>query len=224
MASGEENKNDHEMYFEWWLKELVKQKLVIDFEYEPKQFKIFDPLAFFYKHSYKTKPHITKDITIFEPIVYTPDYRVVFDARMLNKLFCLVDYDKSYIVDDPELETGNVYQNTIFFATTQKSIVNILEKGYYELWFDVKPPAQVLQKNTKINTRDFRFTQRVMLFEHNIFVNKVVPIGSKTCIYNKTFTPDRYLFTDGGTQPRKTPKWLLYRKPMEYYLSKGIQI
>ena len=43
-----------------------------------------------------------------------------------------------------------------------------------------------------------------MLFQkENLLMNKVVPIGSKTSLYNKTFMPKRYRYTDGGTQLRK---------------------
>jgi hypothetical protein len=47
-----------------------------------------------------------------------------------------------------------------------------------------------------------------MLMEQFIYVQKMVPIpmagsGITIAMFTKTFTPKRYLFTDGGGKPRK---------------------
>jgi len=44
-----------------------------------------------------------------------------------------------------------------------------------------------------------------------LYINKAIPknqgkFGVNTCLFAKTFTPNRYKFTDGGTQLRKI-KW-----------------
>ena len=43
-----------------------------------------------------------------------------------------------------------------------------------------------------------------MLFQkENILLNKVVPVGSQSSLFNKTFMPKRYRYTDAGQQLRK---------------------
>src|SRR5690606_39173127 len=134
-------KNDYEKYFEWWLKALQEVGIVLDYQFEPQTFYVMEPVALWYKQCYKKKNAIVKDITMLEPLSYTPDFRVVFDARLLNHLFAIIDIERAYIEDDPNIDAGNVYQNTIFYGTRQASII---DKKYYELWFDVKPPSKVL--------------------------------------------------------------------------------
>jgi ATP-dependent helicase YprA (DUF1998 family) len=52
------------------------------------------------------------------------------------------------------------------------------------------------------------FNQKLVLERYGIYVNKVIPVGSKECLFNKTFMPQRYLFTDYGKQERKiNPKF-----------------
>lgn len=203
-------KNMNEKYFEWWLEELKKNGLVKEFEAQPKSFVLKEPIPIFYKHLYKTKDPLTKNFTLFNAITYTCDYRVIFKVELLNKLFGIFFSEERELLKDFNLKTGNVYQNTLFYSS-EKGIIfkeGTNEIEYVEIYFDVKPPSKALQFSGKLgSSRDFKFNQRMTYDRHNIYVNKVVPIGTSTSLFNKTFTPKRYLFTDSGTAIRhKTVK------------------
>ena len=51
-------------------------------------------------------------------------------------------------------------------------------------------------------TRLFSINQKWMYSEHGIYIQKVIPQK----LFADTFTPKRYLMTDGGGQARKI-KW-----------------
>ena len=57
-----------------------------------------------------------------------------------------------------------------------------------------------------------------MYEKHNIIVNKVVPIGTSTCLFAKTFLPRRYRFTDKSGQLRKLKSYENSAKNLEQYL------
>lgn len=206
MASTE--KNDYEKYFEWWLDVLKENKLVIEYEWQPKAFILERAVPIYYEQKYKTKKSIYNDFNLFQPITYTTDYRVVFDVALMNKLFGVFFKDEKKMLSDPDINVGNVYQNTLFYAT-EKGL--IFEEDtptikHVEIFFDVKPSAKAVQYSGKLgSSRDFKFNQRLVYNKHGIYVNKVVPIGSSTCLYNKTFTPYRYTFTDNGFN-KKEPR------------------
>lgn len=214
-------KNMNEIYFEWWALELKEVGLVTEIEYQPEKFILEDALPIFYKHKYKRKDPIYKNFKLFNPITYTCDYRIVFDGRFANKLFGLI-FEDNQLLDDPNLLAGNVYQNTLFYVTRIgikfKENSNSIET--IEVYFDVKPPAVALKFSGSLgSSRDFKFNQRMVYNVYDIYVNKVTPADGVNCLYNKTFIPKRYLYTDGGAMIRKNKKHLDYSKTLENYIN-----
>lgn len=214
----------NEIYFEWWLKELQSINLVHSFEYEP-QFVLCDPLVIFYDHIYKRKDPIIKNFNLLNAITYKPDYKVVFDRKLINKLFGVFFTEEKKLLHDPNLSSGNVYQNTLFYAS-EKGLSFLGDSAQIttvEVYFDVKPPPVALKFSGALgSSRDFKFNQRLMLEQHGIFVNKVVPSQGANCLYNKTFVPRRFLFTDGGGMTRKKKKHLKYTTMERYLIEKQI--
>lgn len=214
-------KNMNETYFEWWALELKEIGLIKEIQHQPEKFILENPLPVFYEHKYKVKEPLFKSFNLFQGITYTCDYRLVFDIKLLNKLFG-VFMDDMVILKDNNIETGNVYQNTLFYSTEIslkfKDDSNKLET--IEMFFDVKPPSSALRYSGSLgSSRDFKFNQRMTYNKHNIYVNKVVPADGKNCLFNKTFIPKRYLYTDGGNQIRKKKSHLDYSKTLENYLT-----
>lgn len=197
MASIE--KNSYEIYFEWWLEVLKQNGLVVNYEYQPEAFILKRVVPIFYEHKYAKKDPLFKDFNLFQPITYTTDYKVVFDVALWNKLYGIFFKDDHKMLSDDSQKTGNVYQNTLFYAS-EKGIIfedNSASIKHVEMYFDVKPPSKAVQFSGKLgSSRDFKFNQRMVYDIHGIYVNKVVPIGTSTSLYAKTFTPNRYLYTD----------------------------
>jgi len=189
--------NDNEKYFEWWLNDLYTMGIVIDYDFEPKTFQLQELLPFYVEQVFKTKDSITTTKTLFDNLMYTPDYKVIFDGKLYNKLFGVFDVLTRLMEPDPNLLVGNVYQNTIFYTTSQ---VGRREDGNYELWFDVKPP--VITSKTA-SGRDFKYNKRLLFNRYGIYVNKIVPVANNNSLFYKTFFPDRYLMNDSNEAPRR---------------------
>ena len=89
-----------------------------------------------------------------------------------------------------------------------------LINGKYMTVLDVKAPTGT----NRSSDTPFQFTRKMMWDKHEIFVNKVMNIPPKKksgkvpngYLFNETWTPKRYLMTDGLTDKRKinsyTPK------------------
>lgn len=191
-------KNMYETYFEWWLEELKKAGLVLEYEREPQTFVVHDTVLGFYNQHFAKKQPIIRDFTLVDSITYTPDYKVVFSEKLFNKLFGMIDSNKMLVEYEP-LDKGNYYQETLFYCTELGR-----EFDKYTIYFDVKPPAKAIQFSGKLgSSRDFPLKRAMLFQKENLIMNKVVPVGSKMSLFNKTFMPKRYRYTDGGTTLRK---------------------
>jgi hypothetical protein len=215
-------KNMTEVYFEWWLEELKAVGLVKSYEREPQTFVLMDAEPIFYNQHYKSKEPLVKNFNLFRPITYTPDYKVVFSIKLVSKLFGYIDRNKKIIEDYGFKEPGSVYQETLCYTIDEHDAF----KGGIEVWFDVKPPAKALQFSGQLgSSREFPYNQRLMYEKHNIIVNKVVPIGSSTSLFAKTFLPNRYRWTDKSGAIRQLKPYEAKAKTLQQYLeSKKINL
>ena len=219
--------NDNEKYFEWWLNDLISIGIVDDYFFEPKEFVLQELLPFYVEQVYKTKDSITKTKTLFDNLIYTPDYKVIFNGTLCHKLFGVFDSLNRMMVSDPELTAGNVYQNTLFYTT---DICCVDDK--FELWFDVKPPM-ITSKTA--SGRDFRYVSRLLFNRFGIYVNKLNPVGAPSSLYHKTFFPDRYLMNDSNQAPRRKrdgkngpliniKEFDFYRSLQDYLILKDVKV
>ena len=176
--------NNTEQQFEYWLDELIKQGYVISYEREPKTFLLTKNIGFSYNKEtkLKTKTKVENKIHFFlKDITYTPDYKVVFSEKALGK----------YVIHLKMSDTGYTADINSFDKYSQFLTLSENDNGYI-VYFDVKPPAFVSKFSAKVgSSREFPIKQRLMFDIHNIYVNKVVPVGSKNCLFNKTFKPIR---------------------------------
>lgn len=213
------DKNDTELYFEWWLEELKSKGLVIGYEREPKTFVIHDAIPIFYDQNSK-KSTITKSFELLPTLIYTPDYEVVFNPLMINKLIGQVDKLSSILISNGFEGAGSIYQDTMFYTT------QVNENGYLKVYFDVKAPSAASKVSARLgSTRDFKYIARAMYERYGIIVNKVVPVGMKTSLFGKTFMPARYKFTDKSGSPRKLKDYEPgFKKLSEYLKIKDINL
>ena len=183
-----------EIYFEWWLTELKKHGLVIDFVREPQTFILREPKLIYYNQDFARKESILRSFSLDNGITYTPDYKVIFSSKLFGSMLAMItEQDELYNPNSPT--SSELYQKTLFYA------MDLIgrEQGGYVFYFDVKPPAKALQfSNALGSSREFPYNKTMMREIHNIIVNKVVPIGSSTSLFEKTFMPLRYRYTDSG--------------------------
>ena len=186
--------NMTEIYFEWWLTELQKHGLVIDFFREPQTFILREPKLIYYNQDFVKKESIIRSFSIDNGITYTPDYKVIFSSKLFGAMLALINQQD--ILYNPNVEnTSELYQKTLFYAMDSMP----MEQGGYVFYFDVKPPAKALQFSGSLgSSREFPYNKTLMREIHGIVVNKVVPIGSSTSLFEKTFMPLRYRYTDSG--------------------------
>lgn len=201
--------NSFEIYFEWWLMELQKKGLVKKFEREPESLVVLEPSIIYSNVHYVKKDSILVSHNLCGASTYTRDYDVLFHRSLLDKLIGYLVPDEKNCYSLKELnprEKGDTYYDFTYYYVQKISEVN---SDWITVSFDVKPPASALRFSAKLgSSREFPYNQKLVLERYGIYVNKVIPVGSKECLFNKTFMPQRYLFTDSGKQERKiNPKF-----------------
>jgi hypothetical protein len=207
-----------EEYFRWWLLELEEVGLVSDIRHQPSKIIITEAITLYFSHKYSSnKSDIIKSRTLFQPITYTPDFSFLIHKNLLNKLFCYVikKDNTNYIQDDPNLVSGNVFENTIWYTTAQ------IDDNWFEVIVDIKPPAANTRFGTTSAPNIFSNKQKIIFEKYFLYINKVVPADKNEGLFTKTFTPKRYLFTDVSKVPRKIA--FRVRTRNEYLTSKNIE-
>jgi len=191
--------NQIELYFEWWLTELMEAGNIKEWSREPETMTVVSESTYGRIKRFKRKENEIEQFNLFHSIDYTYDYFIIWNT-VAEYLF--------YEVTD---ET-NVFQfgKPLFVA---HEIVGA-ENGTYDIgsYVDVKPTTSVMQRGGKVSSAvSFPIKQRMIWDNYRKYINKVVPMpmagtGFKSALFIKSFTPKRYLITDGGQQARKI-KW-----------------
>lgn len=210
------DKNKGELYFEWWLNDMKKVGLVLDYVREPKTFILKDPIQIWMNKKFVRKESFIVSKELFHHITYTPDYLVRFNKKLFNKFIGAIEIeykdienekDDFFILNEDGFDgPGIIYDETMFYTTALLKRHFKEEEGFIGVLFDVKPPPLALKFSSKTgSSRDFKFNKRLMFDVFGLYVNKVVPIGSgNNSLFNKTFFPDRYRYTDSGDRVRKS--------------------
>jgi hypothetical protein len=172
-----------EVYFEWWLQEL-KDNGYVESYHRAKSLTISDNITSDYTVKNKTKSVIvTKNI--LQPIVYTPDYVIVWTDKA-NGIFFLDIYGSSIL--SKEKDKPLLYHK-IWAQKIDNKYVSIV---------DVKP--SINQRFVKFTSSHTFVVKQALLYKTLcIFVDKIKVIS----LMKSTFTPDRYLRSDKNTTVRK---------------------
>lgn len=171
-----------ELTFLWWLRDLADIDVVRDVAYE--------------SHTYDITPKVTTPIVkgkkkfktehknLFQPMTYTPDFRVHWNPHVRGIVFG---------------ELGDLHYGALppFMST---------KDGMAYTDFEVKPAFDKHRTNQQTTMR-----RKMVALHHSCFVQQVVvtPKKSKTkwapqsALFLSTFIPERYVMTDGGGQQRK---------------------
>lgn len=187
--------NEGEMYARWFFEELVEYGYLKRFDRESELLNVLPAKV------HKREKHFVKNRNLLENFIltkeanYTYDYRLIWDEKSIH------------IFTD-------VYENGGFFKYGQPHFISqwIVINGQKELvsYVDVKPHAAVAKFGGNLASYyTFPFVQKILMITRDLYINKMIPVNSgkhgiSTCMFAQTFTPNRYRFTDGGTQLRSS--------------------
>lgn len=184
--------NGIETYFEWWLLELKSAGYIKEFFREPETLLVRPSATYGRYKRFKSKEKEVEIFNLFPEINYTYDYKIVW-TKEAEYLF----YE--------ELNEASVFQ----FGKPKFIAIYDKEEQMSISYVDVKPTNSVQRQGGKVSSSiTFPLKCRMLWESDRLFINKVVPIpmsgtGHKSALFPLTFTPQRYLLTDGGKQLRK---------------------
>jgi len=171
-----------EEWFDMWAEELLVAGYIDELVAHPHvpTFELFPGYS---------KPYGKKKNTIMRPVSYTPDRIIRWNAKAAGIFYTPFDgdnedWDKCYF--KPQYtEFGNYYYSLI----------------------EVKGPTG----NQKAYGSDFKFTQKWLWANTEQYVQKVMLMPAKSLkktdqyLWNSTFTPERFLWTDKLSKLRTIP-------------------
>jgi hypothetical protein len=190
MMGKKTEKNQIENYFEWWLIEMQSNGYIKEWTREPETWLVKSTAIYSRYKRFKTKEKQIEDFNLFPRIEYTFDYVIIWDKSA------------EYIFYEEVLESP------IFQFGKPSFIAHDIE-GVITSYVDVKPTNSVQQRGGKVSSAvTFPLKQRMIWDNVKLYINKVVPMpmagtGYHSALFIKTFTPKRYMLTDGGKIKRK---------------------
>lgn len=168
----EEFDSKEEWYFTWWLNELKKHNVVLDYTCQPKAFDLSSPIILDNYKQLKTKKKEHKK-KLLEGHIYTCDFRIVWNQKSLNFLHKDVNGGIEFGLDK------SIY---LYSQMENNERVSYIEtKGEFDF-----------ANMTRLATINIKWVYE----KYGIYVN-LVKIGKKrNSFFDKTFTPERFLLTD----------------------------
>ncbi len=189
--------HNDEMYFSWYLDELVAHGYLKRYYREPETIVVMPSYKYKREKHYKTKPNEHEEISLFQSITYTYDFRLIWEEKA-KYIFTEVFQKK----EDASFKFG--------IPTFISHYVTIAGEVELVSYVDVKPHQSAAQfgggKLASFYT--FPFIQKILLSTRGLYINKAIPrnsgkYGLRTCLFATTFTPSRYKFTDIDSRLRK---------------------
>jgi len=164
-----------EMHFYWWCEELQEKGFIKSIELQPEAFKLSDKKEVLYR----LKMIKVEDKILSKPIInaheYTPDVKITWDRRKSLDKF-IFSFNSPFIN----------------FGKERIDLIKCCHKGI--TYIELKPEYD--QNNM---TRLAVLNQKWVLDKMDIFVNIIIPEK----LFEKTFTPKRYITCDNSSRKRK---------------------
>ena len=168
-------KSDGEWHFSWYLDDLMDEGYIDDWEYETEVFDLSQPVKIPWKKQMKT---MVKDMEMpfLRECTYNPDFKIYWNEKAKGVFYYNIEEE----ITDPK---------TLPYFASQKDISRIEIKPNFD--FQNKTQQAVI----KIK----------WLMQLGTFVQLVVPVpkvskGGKlnpsNALFNNTFIPRRYVYTD----------------------------
>lgn len=180
--SVEEKDSMEELYFEWYLQELKDAGIVNNFFFHPAKFDLVSSTTYELYTGLKRKPSLR---VLCSRQTYTPDFLITWnkhdaDAAKFFKIVQEIPETTRLVADDDEADR--------FFWAQPKPIA-------YSTYVDIKPQFQRQQSRTAV----FSLKRAIMLEKFRLNVQAVIYQN----LFEKTFTPQRFLRCDKSNKVRK---------------------
>lgn len=187
-------KSDAEVYFEWYLDELERNNYIEGYDREPQQIIVIPPYIHEREKHFIKKENTIEEFRFIDSLDYTYDYRIIWSERALHIFTDIFNENEPFRFGQPP------------FVSHWMEI-----DGFQQIvsYVDVKPHFTAAQHGGNLSSfYTFPIIQKILMLLRGLYINKITPInngkfGVNTCLFAKTFTPNRYLFTDKAQQKRK---------------------
>jgi hypothetical protein len=186
-------KNQLEIYFEWYINELKEAGFIKIVKREAFPILVSDAVEK-ERYDFSTKKPRLQKYKLFQQNTYTFDYIIIWEKHAKEIFYNLLNDNDPVRIYCP------------FYAMVDK-------QGEHVSFVDVKPPAGAMIFGNNTTGYTFPILQKIIYTIYGIYVNKSIPIplmskgtvksGNKTALFLTTFVPKRYLLTDGGMQGRE---------------------
>lgn len=185
-----------ELYFKWFVEELIAFEIISGYKYHPKPFVLSQTMDFEVRNKIHPLSKV-KIISLLREHEYTADFILYWTPKLRGILY--------------EPISSVHYENIKYFP-----LLANYDKGsdtYYSV-IDVKGTFAGLHNTTAVT---FPLNQKWVWAKYNVYINKIVthPRVSKTgknipsnAIFPLTFVPERFLLTDKDM----TERIIHYRK------------
>lgn len=202
MAKKNNEPNQFEIYFTWWAQELQKYGLVREIHREPESITVLEPVVLYTKIHYAKKEPVYTSHNLLKPSSYTWDYTLEMHRSLLDKFIGVINKvnDNYFLKEIYDRTKGDSFYDFKYYYFEDE----FTDDEYVNVGWDVKGPPSAVKFSAKLgSSREFPYNQKLALERRKMYVNKVVPCQYTESLFNKSFMPNRYLITDGGTQMRK---------------------
>lgn len=170
--------SNEERFMYNWLQELNDYNLIDWIDVNPPSYEINEEVSFEFKKDIQMKTKVKQKIIKKKLLlrkVYTPDYIVKFNEKLLNILY--VDLTDNKNIDNLDVPFFLLGKNNLIYQNNklEKESIIIDVKGEY-----------TRNLNTSITFPD---RQAMMYNRYKVYVNKCIPHGRKDCLFRNTFVP-----------------------------------
>lgn len=169
-----------ELYFYWWVKELMDNGYVKEFTPHPKSFPLSSGLSIPYIEQMKKVENKELWYNLIQPSVYTPDAQLTWTSKGENIFYFNLD----------ESSPNHFEEN----VCKDKKLLYLMISHGLNCFIEVKP---IFDQNNM--TMLARTNIKWVWENHETYVNMVIPQK----LFAKTFTPKRYLTSTKSNKPRK---------------------
>ena len=169
-----------EWHFSLWLEQLRKTGYVKDYIAHPEPYSLFDEVKVDYYTPYVNKPggKYSKE-ALLRSHSYGPDYKIIWEEKAKDIFFTLQD-------SQIRKKKGHAFIFILAYEDGFGNSISIVE---------IKPAFD--RHNMTVVAR---MHQQMVYDKYSIYINILTPFKH----FAKTFTPDRYFYTDvdDSTRPR----------------------
>jgi hypothetical protein len=178
--NGIEFDSEEERLFYLYLEELKDNGYVNDFTFHTDAFVLSEPVKYSWGKKMKTKLKFVES-TLLQGHVYTPDFKIRWKSKALEVFYYDIHSEEKLLDKVPFVNNVGSDGNDI------------------GTFVEIKPSFDMNNMQ-----RLFSINQKWVYQEHNVYVQKVIPIGPKnTCLFAKTFVPQKAMLTAKTKKPKK---------------------